>query len=227
MSMLSRLAVKAAKEAAERETARAAKPMAKSMAAKVAPAAADLRVEMPKARKRTVTPRATQWVRTRELPASVKSDITDAVASGRLPAFSAAHAEMYGAAPRDADVAAELFEPDEVPFVAVQSVPISQIKVSADRQTSPSVVAKYASMPADTAPPLLVARTGNRFQLLEGGHRLAAAQARGDADAAVVDAAPLLDLDWQSHMDGSASYAPPAATEKARGGLAVKRRKRK
>lgn len=51
MSMLSRLAVKAAKEAAERETARAAKPVAKSMAAKAAPAVTDLRVEMPAVQK--------------------------------------------------------------------------------------------------------------------------------------------------------------------------------
>ena len=59
MSMLSRLAVKGAKEAAaKRGAASAVKPVAKSMVAKAAPAVTDLRVEMPKApRKRAVTPK--------------------------------------------------------------------------------------------------------------------------------------------------------------------------
>jgi hypothetical protein len=191
MSVLSRFAVKAAKELAERG--------AKPLAAK----------------------RAKTWVRTSELPPSVKADLADAVGAGRFPEFARGYADFHGADPRDADVAAELFEPTDAPYIALGKVPTQNISAAKDRQVSPQVVARYAAMPSRTAPPLLVRKTGTGYQLVEGGHRLAAAKARGDAYVPIADMSSLGDLDWDAHMSGAATYAAP--TKKARGGLAVKR----
>ncbi len=68
---------------------------------------------------------------------------------------------------------------------------------NAKRSVSDMVVGKYTAL-TTKAPPILVRRVNNGWRIAEGGHRIAAAKARGDKSIEAYDVTVFYTADYES-----------------------------
>ncbi len=90
--------------------------------------------------------------------------------------------------------------------VEQRAVPIASIETG--KQTSQKVVEDYAAQPAG-GPRILVEKVDGKWKLIEGGHRLAAAKARGDKTILALDMTGMRG-DWAAWLDGDDAAVPGA-----------------
>ncbi|WP_455233387.1 ADP-ribosyltransferase-containing protein [Geopseudomonas aromaticivorans] len=137
-----------------------------------------------------------------DLPPVVQEDIETAILVHWDHALKA-YRDTYGQPPLDGDLRGELFGLVEPMGVPVTRMAIEQIDFG-DREVSERAVESYRQLLEDgsEAPPVLVRRVGERYVLVEGGHRFAAAHAAGASTIAVADVTALHDMDWASYFAG-------------------------
>ncbi len=134
-----------------------------------------------------------------DVPDSVKADIIDMMLARTN--FEAAYHAEYGVYPTDEDVKGELFGLAKCPF-SITPLKLSPKEISnAKRSVSDKVVQQYRGM-TTTPPPILVRKEGRGWKIVEGGHRLAAAQLSGREMLDAYDVSAFFDVDWAVYLEG-------------------------
>lgn len=136
------------------------------------------------------------------LPDQVKADIVDMMMT-RNTGFIAAYEAEYGRhSLSDENVRGEIFGVNSPIRVDVLNLNPKDID-SEGRQVSDLAVQNYVDMLQDSSPPpVLVRHNGVGWQIVEGGHRLAAAKAAGVGMIGAVDVTDFFQRDWESYIRG-------------------------
>ena len=139
-----------------------------------------------------------QIVKIDDLHPEVQGDIKAIVAEH--PAFVKAFEAQEGRTPDAEDAGANLFGLVDAPTVRQLKLVPSSI-TNTTRQTSPVAVAEYKAMlKPQKAPAILVKQVGSGYAVVEGGHRLKAAQEAKATSIEAIDVTQLLATDWAAYL---------------------------
>ena len=142
------------------------------------------------------------------LPASVKQDILDMMLGPNGPeTFEPFWMKTYGVMSFTETYLSQFFFGDENlhetggydgDTIKVNMLELNPRELySENRGVSDLAVSNYAAM-STTPPPVLARREGDRWKLVEGGHRIAAAVQRGTSKVRVVDVTSFWATDWEN-----------------------------
>ncbi len=150
-----------------------------------------------------------------ELSNFEKAEIVTAISAGRSPSATKALKEIIGGI---SDQAIK----DNI-FGLVDPLTVNRIEISPKtidnkgRGISQEEVKRQAALKTE-APAILVRRQGDGWRIVEGGHRLAAAQTRGDTTINAIDVTALLDMDWQAYLNDETNDSMPLKSALANAG---------
>ena len=150
-----------------------------------------------------------------ELSNFEKGEIVTAISAGRSPSATKAFKEIIGGISDQAikDNIFGLTDP-----LTVHRIEISPTTIDSEgRGISPEEVQRQATLMTE-APAILVRRQGDGWRIVEGGHRLAAAQTRGDTTIKAIDVTALLDMDWQAYLNDETNDSTPLKSALANAG---------
>jgi hypothetical protein len=150
-----------------------------------------------------------------DLSAHEKADLVQSLAVEFIPGFNMDHwQEVFGGVDRytDDQIGQQLFGLTDP--LTVRRVSLNPREIdNKNRATSPNAVRDYKKqLKKSKAPAILVRKEGDMWKIVEGGHRLKAAQEAKAESIDAIDVTDLANMDWRAYLRGETNDSMPLAS---------------